>query len=250
MKGNRIHIAGKRRKHIFLALFLSLSFCGYGQDYMKDMQKIREHYKSGDITFKMKYCFYPYDSIHTAVDSVRAQCYINGNDYYYKISTNAGTYEYYRNNRYYFVIDHFNKAIAVKKSSDAQMQNWDLSRLDSIVKSPMVKISYKDAGNNKGEYDMQTGNTAWDKCRIIYNKSSYVVEEMDMYSTQKGEMEGQKYDHPVISIYYTGYSYQAFNKSIFSERDYFTDTKSNIVLNSTYGKYRLLDYIYPSNHKG
>jgi hypothetical protein len=230
-----------------IVMFLSLlipPIHGNSQNYAEDMKKITEKFKNGDITYNVKYCFYPFDSLKKVADSMNATCSMSGNDYYCKIATNGKTVEYCKNSRYYLVVDHSEMAIAVKKSSDAQQQMWDITKVDSLVHSPGIKISYKALGNNEGEYDLTMKGRQWDRLKLVFNSLNYTIENIYMYSSSKGKMYGTEYKNPMIGMYYTGYSEKQLNKSVFSESRFISNEKDGIALSDTYKKYKLLDYVY------
>lgn len=239
-----------KRTDIYIIHFLLFILIGSsslrGQNYGDDIKKITAAFQKADISFHAKYCFYPFDSLKTITDSMDILCCMSGKDYYCKITSGEASYEYCKNSKYYFVIDHPNSAIAVKQSSDiSQKQMWDISKVDSLVHSPGVKISYHDVGRKRGEYDIITKGSAWNKVKLIYDKSTYLLEQMCMYSSSKGSMFGTTYNKPMIEIYYSRYSSKQLDKNIFSERKFFYDTKDSLVLREPYKKYKLLDYIYP-----
>lgn len=223
---------------------------GHSQDYVGDMKKITERFTKGDISFREKYCFYPSDSIKKVADSINIYCCLSGQNYYYKITSGGKSFEYYKNSKYYFVVDHSESAIAVKKSPEAQQQMWDISKVDSLIHSQGVKITYKDLESNKGEYDIAISGKLWNRLKLVFNKSDYSLEKMYVYSSSKGKMYGTTYNKPMIVIYYSGYSEKQLDKSIFSESKYFYDTKDAIVLGDSYKKYTLLDYVYKMSKRG
>jgi hypothetical protein len=237
-----------RNKAIYRVFCFGIAVCGsislYAQNYSLDMSKIKAKYNSGDISFHVKYLFYPFDSIKKATDSMNIQCNMSGNEYYYKINAGVGSYEYLKNSRFYFVIDHSEKAIAVKKSSEAHQQLWDINKIDSIMHSPSVKVKYKDLGKNEAEYEVTLESGPWNRFKIVFNRTTYILEKMYMYSPGTGKMYGEDYKKPMIGIYYSNYSTAQFSKDIFNEGKFFSDTQSAIVLTDSYKKYKLLDYVY------
>jgi hypothetical protein len=225
------------------AALLVLPACGFGQNYGEDMKKVMGKFSTGDISYHMKYCFYPYDSVKRITDSMSTDCYQSGQNYYYKIHSGKKEFEYYRNDRYFFVVDHSESAIAVKKNTEAQQQMWDMKRIDSLMHAPGVKVTYKTSGND-GEYDIAIKGGTWNKYRIIFNKSDYTLEKIYMNSSSSGKLSGTNYKKPMIVMYFSGYSEKQIDKSVFSESKVFSDTNDAIVLNDNYKKYKLLDYIY------
>jgi hypothetical protein len=234
----------KNVRLLLLTASLLLPLCGFSQNYAEDMGKITEKFKAGDLNFHVNYLFYPYDSSRKAIDTMKVNCFVSGGEYYYKINSGVNQYEYYCNNKYFYIIDHSQMAIAVKKNTAAGQQVWDMSRIDSLIHQPDIKISYKDAGNNEGEYDIKVANASWNSISIIFNKSTYRVSMMRISSDSKGKMYGEAYNKPVIKVYYTDYSGKPFDKSIFNESRYFNDSGKAMVLNDTYKKYKVLDYVH------
>lgn len=236
---------------IFFACFFLFGNGNYllGQNYTEDMKKIMGAFKNGEISFHMKYCFYPYDSLTMISDSMSAYCCMSRQDYYCKISTSGTAYEYFKNSKYYFIVDHSIPAIAVDKSTHSPHQMWDISKVDSIVHTPGVKVSYKDVGRNEGEYTLTMSGTTWNKLKLTFNKSSYILEKMFMYSSSKGKMLGTDYSKPRIGIFYSNYSYKQVDENTFTEDKFFYDTPNAIVLTDTYKKYKLLDYIHKLSKK-
>lgn len=231
---------------LFLSGFILLgsSYCLLGQNYTEDMKKITGAFKNGEISFHMKYCFYPYDSLDIISDSMSAYCCMSGQNYYCKITSGGTAYEYFKNSKYYFIVDHSIPAIAVDKSTDSPHQLWDISKVDSMVHTPGVNVSYKNIGRNIGEYTITMKNADWNKLKLTFNKSNYLLEKMFMYSSARGKMLGTDYSRPRIGIFYYAYTNKQFDKNIFAEDKFFYDTPNAIVLTDTYKKYKLLDYIH------
>jgi len=238
-------------KNIILYKFL---FCGFillgnscymsGQNYSEDMKKIIGAFKNGNISFYMKYRFYPYDSLNTISDSMNAYCCMSGQNYYCKITSSGASYEYFKNTKYYFIVDHSLSAIAVDKSTSSPKQLWDISKVDSMMHTPGVKVFYKDIGKNEGEYTIVMKNANWDKLKLTFNKSNYLLEKMFMYSSSRGKMLGTDYSRPRIGIFYSAYSNRQVDNTIFNEDKFFYNTSNAIVLTDTYKKYKLLDYVH------
>jgi len=234
----------KAYKYILLLFVAALgSRITLAQNYVSDMEKISEKYKQGSISFRVKYSFYPYDSLNKIADSMNASCNMSNGEYYYKITSGNNTYEYVRNDNYYFVVDYSNKAIAVRRSSEAAQQVWDVKRMDSIMHSPSVKVTYKDAGNNQGEYDMKLVEGTWSHIKLVFDKATYALVRITMYSQQRGKMFGQNYSKPRIVIHYSNYSMVANDQNIFSESKYFNAMADNVTLAEGYKNYRLLNYL-------
>ena len=232
------------RRHIsfklMLALFIAPIF-GYSQNYAQDMEKILNKYNHGDISFQMKYRFYPYDSISKASDSMNASCTLTKGGYYYKVVSGTKTYEYVRNSSYYFVIDHVQKVIAIKKATEAKGQLWDMSKIDSMMHSNYAKVVYKEAGKDEGEYDVKLTEGTWDRFQVVFNKSTYAIVKVNMHATSRGKMVGQSYRNPMIGISYSSYMDKVADKSIFSESRFFTVNGDNVVPTQEYNKYKVLN---------
>ena len=235
----KIHI----RYILVLVALLIPSIYGSCQNYSQDMEKIMNTYKRGNISFHVKYRFYPYDSIHRATDSMNASCSMSGQASYYKIVSGGKVFEYVRNSYYYFVIDYTQQAIAVKKNSAAIGQAWDISKIDSLMHSRFSHVTYKNAGKNEGEYDVDVTNGPWNKFKIVFNKSNFSIVKISMYSSSKGKMAGQSYSKPMISISYTDYTESLTDKDIFSESKFFTVAGDNITLMEGYKKFKVLNYL-------
>lgn len=229
---------------LLLVAFCILPCLGISQDYSQDIVKITARFNKGDASYRMKYCFYPYDSVKKASDSMNADCYISGQDYYFRINSGEKLFEYYRNSKYYFVIDHTQKAVMVKNNSESQQQLWDMSKVDSLIHVPGVKITYKELDNNHGQYEISIPGGTWNRFRLVFDHNTYSLEKMYMYSSYSGMLSGTMCKKPRVGIYYSSYSEKQLDKNIFSEAKVFSDTHSSIVLTNSYGKYKLLDYIY------
>jgi len=218
--------------------------CLLAQNYAQDMDKIEQKCKQGDFSFHVKYLFYPYDSLHKASDSMNAFCSQSNGQYYCKISASNKEYEYVKNSKFFFVVDHAEKAIAVKKNTDAQQQMWDISHIDSVVKTTSIKITYKDIGHNEGEYSINLKKGVWTGIRLIFNKSTYTVDKMYMTSKRKGKMYGREYKNPEIAVFYSNYSIAPAVKSVFQESTFFSETTSGVLtLSDSYKSYKLLNYL-------
>lgn len=224
-------------------LFLFTSVC-IGQDYIKDIEKITGTFKKGDISYRMKYCFYPADSIKKVSDSMDIYCCRSGQDYYCRVTSGKKSYEYCKNSKYFFVVDNPESAIVVKKSPDAGQQAWDISKVDSLIHTPGVKVLYKGLDNSFGEYDITISGGTWDRLRIVFNKTDYTLEKMYMLSSFRGKMYGAEINKPMVVIYFSGYNHTKLDKNIFSEGTYFSNTPSGLVLSNSYRKYKLLDYTH------
>jgi len=175
---------------------------------------------------------------------MNAYCCMSGQDYYCKITAGGRVFEHCRNDKYYFVVDHLESAIAVKKSTDAQKQVWDISKIDSLIHLPGVKIAFKDIGNGEGEYEITMKDIQWNRLKLVFHKSDFTLEKVNMYSSAKGKMYGASYSKPMIAMYYSGYSEKQVDKSFFDESKFFYEGKEGLVLSDAYKKYKLLDYIY------
>jgi hypothetical protein len=227
---------------ILILTLLGKALCA--QEYAEDMKKITDGFKKGDISFHIKYLFFPYDSVKKSADSITISCSMSGQDYYCKIISGTRLLEYGRNSKYYFMADHAESAIAVKKSTDVQKQAWDISKIDSLMHVPGVKVSYKNISSNEGQYEISMVGKMWSRCKLTFSKTDYRIEKVCMYSDSKGRMLGSSYVRPIMVMYYSGYSEKKIDKSIFTEDRFFHDTGNEIVLSEAYKKYRLLDYVY------
>jgi hypothetical protein len=237
----------KSKKYIRFVLFcfagLITSFVK-AQDYTQDMQKIRESYKNSSGSFNMKYSYYPYDSINKATDSMHGTCTISGNLYYYNVSSGENSFEYIKNEKYYLVIDHPNKAIAIKYSSNKGENLWSIDKVDSLLNKPGIKVTYKSLGKEKGQYEVScTKESTWNKLRIVFNKTNYTLREVWLYSDGKGKIQGEPYNKPRIGIFYSVFKGNIPDKNIFSEKRFVEDNGKGIVLTGEYKKYRLLNYL-------
>jgi hypothetical protein len=236
-------------KTVMLGALIFLSVFGYSQDYAQDMKRICDTFKSESLSYHVKYFFYPYDSVKKATDSMNINCNMSGQEYYYKVMSGGNSYEYYRNNKYFFVVDHTELAIAVRKNTQAQQQLWDMDKLDSLIHLPTVKITYKDAGSSEGMYVIKLSEGSWNKISIVFNKTTFRVSSIHLYSKNKGKMYGDEYKRPVIAIFYSDYTKTTLGKDFFSESRYFHDDNNGIVLADSYKKYKLLDYVHTSKTK-
>jgi hypothetical protein len=237
----------KKIRYIYFVVFC---FAGLlapsirAQNYAQDMDKIRESYKNSPRSFNLKYVYYPYDSINKITDSMHGSCIIDGSSYYYKVSSGMNSYEYIRNAKYYLVIDHPNKAVAVNSSSKARQDLWNMERVDSLLKNPAIKVSYKSLGKSKGQYDVSyKEEAAWKRIRIVFDKTNYTLSEVWLYSEAKGKIQGTTYNKPKIGIFYSGSKSTVPDKNIFSEKKFIEDNGKEIVLTAEYKKYRLLNYM-------
>ncbi len=232
--------------HIMIVLFLSL-WAGtlMAQNYTEDMLKIKDGYKNKYHSYKMKFVYYPYDSLGTATDSMKGICKMEGNSYYYGISAGSSEYEYMKNGKYYLIVDHPGKVVALNSSSKSRPEMWNLSKIDSLLNIKAIKISYKELNRNEGQYDLKySGQASWNRLRLKFNKLNYTLESMYMYSDDRGKISGQKFAKPRVSIYYSDYSEKMPDNSFFSELKYFHSEGNKPVLAETYKGYKLLDYIH------
>lgn len=229
---------------IMVSVILLPSSFSFAQNYTGDFKKIKENYDNKSLCFNMKYLYYPYDSVSRAEDSMQGYCCLEGKKFYYKITTVNGVCEYIRNDRYYFIVDHTQKVIALSKSSqNTARQMWDVSKIDSVLGSPSAKVTYKDKGKD-GEYELKLGFGNWNRMKLVFSRESYMLEQVRMYSLAKGKVYGQSYDKPFIGIYYTGYKEKISDKNIFAEIRYFhSDKDGAIVLSDEYKGYKLLNYL-------
>src|SRR4029077_18027419 len=88
-------------KAVLLGVLITLAVSGHSQDYVQDMKKICVAFKSEELSYHVKYLFYPYDSVKKATDSMNISCNMSGQEYYYKVISGGNSYEYYRNNKYF-----------------------------------------------------------------------------------------------------------------------------------------------------
>ncbi|HTA81452.1 MAG TPA: hypothetical protein VK783_00830 [Bacteroidia bacterium] len=208
------------------------------------MEKVEKKYKQEEISFHVKYLFYPYDSLKKVTDSMQAACSLSHGQYYYKVINGGKEYEYVRNTKYFCIVDHVEKVIAVKKSSESGSQLWDINKMDSIIHSPFMKISYKEIGNNEGEYDMKLTEGVWTNISLVFNKTNYTIISMSMSSTRKGNMYGQNFNHPKISMVYTKYNTATIDESLFNDAKFFSESTAGVTtLTEMYKKYKLLNYL-------
>jgi hypothetical protein len=236
------------RLNILLLLLVNL-MRGFtvAQNYEQDMLKVMENSKDKFHSFKMKFVFYPYDSLAIASDSMKGYCRMDGASYYYNVSDGKNEYEYLKNNKYYLVIDHPSKVIALNTSSKSRPELWNLSKVDSLLNTKAMKVSYKELSKSEGQYDLTySGRVSWNRLRLKFNKVNYTLEAIYMYSDAKGKMFGQKFAKPRVGIYYFDYSEKIPDNSVFSEGKYFHSEGEKPVLVETYKGYKLLDYIHNS----
>ncbi len=213
-----------------------------GQDYVHDMLKIREAYRNYH-SFKMKFIYCPYDSLSLVTDSMRARCYMTDNEYYYKINGSGHEYEYIKNSQHYIVIDHANKVVAIDKSSRARQEMWDIKKVDTLLASTAMRVKYKDLSNEEGEYDLTYGKGTWNRLKVVFNKTSYTLTSIIMYSPEKGKMSGQPFNKPRVGIYYSDYSKGRPDDNWFSDLKYVTSTGNKILPGEAYKGYKVLDYL-------
>jgi hypothetical protein len=229
---------------VLLSFLVLINTAVRAQNYMEDMQKVRASYVNSPRSFNMKYAYYPYDSVNKAIDSMHGSCTVSGSSYYYKVSSGTGIYEYIKNEKYYLVIDHPNKAVAVNSSAKARQDLWNINRVDSLLKTPAVKVEYKSLGKGKGQYDVNyTEASVWKRTRIVFDKTNYSLCEVWLYSDAKGKIQGEPYSKPKIGIIYSEPKGNIPDKNIFSEKRFIEDKGNAIVLTEEYKKYRLLNYI-------
>jgi hypothetical protein len=237
----------RNKKNISFILFyfsVMLVFTVNAQDYIHDIEKIREGLKNSCRTFNMKYIYYPFDSVNKATDSMRGTCTINGNSYYYKVSSGKNIYEYIKNEKYCLVIDNPNKAIAVKSSSSVRPDLWGVEAIDSLLKKPGVKITYKSLSRREGQYVVTFANAPqWNKLRIVFDKESYTLNEIWLSSDAKGKLLGEPYNRPKLGVYYSQLKETMSDPSVFSEKKFIENDGKEIVLTEKYKKYRLLNYL-------
>ena len=217
------------------------------QNYIHDIEKIREGLKNSCRTFDMKYIYYPYDSVNKATDSMHGICTVSGNSYYYKISSGNNTYEYIKNEKYCIVIDNPNKAIAVKSSSSVRQDLWSVDGIDSLLKKPGVKLTYKSLNKREGQYVVSYANaTPWNKIRIVFDKETYSLSKIWLSSDAKGKLLGEPYNRPKLGIYYAQRKGYIPDESVFSEKRCIENNGNEIELTEKYKKYRLLNYLNQS----
>jgi hypothetical protein len=211
------------------------------QNYKEDMEKIHEGYTSKYHSFKMTWMYFP-DSLSYPTDSMTGNCFVNGASYYYNIKNGSSHYEYLKNEKYYLVIDHSNKVVAVSKSANVKMQSWSLDKVDSLLNNPSVKVSYKLIANGKGEYNVALQGEAWSRVKIIFNKTNFTIEEITMFSSAAGKIYGEKYNKPRVKISYSDYNEKLPDEKIFSETNYLNESSGKTLLAAGYKNYKLLDY--------
>ncbi len=213
----------------------------HGQNYVEDFKKIKQSFSN--MSFNMKYRFYPYDSANVIADSMVGYCSVEGKYFYYRIKTTSGECEYVRNDKYYFIVDHSEKAIALKRSTSTIKQMWNVSQIDSVLNTQSANVVYKDRGE-KGQYNIAYAHSSWNRVKIIFDKRNYRLDEICMYSTSKGKMFGQEFNKPIVRIYYSDYKQSASGKDLFAETKYFhSDKNGAIVLSDEYRQYKLLNHL-------
>ncbi|HXB13927.1 MAG TPA: hypothetical protein VNZ45_18200 [Bacteroidia bacterium] len=236
----------RKSLHIIIVLYMSL-WAGtiMAQNYTQDMLKIKDGYKNKYHSYRMKFVFYPYDSLGRATDSMKGICKMDGSSYYYNISAGGSEYEYMRNGKYYLIVDHPGKVVALNTSSNSRPEMWNLSKVDSLLSVRAVKVSYKELNKSEGQYELTySGQTPWNRLRLKFNRVNYTLESLYMYSDAKGKISGQKFAKPRVGIYYSDYSEKMPDNSFFSETKYFHSEGNKPVLAETYKGYKLLDYIH------
>ncbi len=234
-----------RRCRIYInflrTLFLMVPFSLVAQNYKEDMGKIHEGYTTKYHSYKMKYLYFP-DSLSRSTDSMTGNCYVNGSSFYCNLINGNDRYEYLKNEKYYVVVDHSSKVIAVSKSTHVRMQSWSLDKLDSLLNNPNVKVSYKLTVSGKGEYDISMPLGSWNRIKLIFDKTSFTVEEITMFSSAAGKIYGENYNKPRIKICYSAYNEKLPDEKIFNETSYLNESSGKTALAVSYKSYKLLDY--------
>jgi hypothetical protein len=232
---------------VFIAVFITVSILSNivsAQNYKEDMEKIRKEYKSKCHSFSMKYLYYPYDSIKKATDSIKATCVVDSEYWYYKIKSNSGQIELLRNGKYYVEVNYSDKIIIIRKNSSAKTDLWSPNKIDSLLQNPALKISYNEKVG-KGEYDITFDKGSWNRMKIVFNKQSYNIDEIWLYSPAKGKILGEPYNKPSIGIFYYAYSISEPAKDEFNEGKYLQRTNDgNFKVTDSFKEYKLLDYVH------
>jgi hypothetical protein len=214
------------------------------QDYKEDMLKIQSAYKAKCHSFSIKYLYYPYDSVKKATDSINGTCIVDSEYWYYKIKSHAGVVEYLKNEKYFIEVNHPNKVIMIGRSSLAKTGLWNINKVDSLLRLPTMKISYKEKNGN-GEYEIRLDSSgSWSRMKLVFNKENYTLEEIWLYSIAKGKIFGEPYNKPVIGIFYTAYRVTVPGKSDFSEEKFVQKTKDGKFEGvGNFKEFQLLDYV-------
>jgi hypothetical protein len=234
----------KGKLNIALTVLSLLAYSySWAQDYKQDMLKIREYYKTQYHSFRMKFAFCPFDSLSMVADSMNGKCSVTGSSYYYKFSGGGNEYEYVKNSNHYLVIDHGNKVLALQESSKARIELWDMRKIDSLMSSSYMKVSYKDIGKDEGEYTLSFLKGTWNRLSILFNKTNYTLNKITLCSAEKGIMSGVKFNKPRISISYSDYSTAEPDNTVFSDARYITTAGSKVMPTESYKGYKVLDYI-------
>lgn len=230
---------------LLVMIMALLVFATYStaQNYKDDMLKIRSTFKTKCHSYSIKYLYYPFDSIKKATDSIKGTCVVDSEYWYYKIKSSAGLVEYLKNEKYFLEVNHPNKVIILGKKSDAKRDLWDINKIDSLLQTPALKISYTDK-KEEGEYDLIFDKGSWTKMKLVFNKDHYTLDEIWLYSEAKGKIFGEPYNKPVISIFYTSYNTIASTKSDFNEGKFIQKTKDGSFEGVGNCKgFKLLDYL-------
>jgi hypothetical protein len=230
-------------KAFFVIAIVAFSFVVKAQNYKEDMLKIRDCSKTKYHSFKMKFEFYPYDSLSLVTDSMSGKCFIEGNSYYYKFKAVGNEYEYVKNTEHYMVIDHANKVMAIKESFKARAELWDIKKIDSLLGISAMKVSYKNIGHNEGEYTVSFAKGTWSRLKLVFNKDKYTLDKIVLYSSEKGTMSGVKFNKPRVNISYTDYSEAQPDNNLFSDARYVANAGDKVMAVETYKGYKVLDYL-------
>jgi hypothetical protein len=215
------------------------------QNYKEDMLKIRTTFRTKCHSFSIKYLYFPSDSIKKATDSIKGTCLVDSEYWYYKIRSNSGLVEYLRNEKYYVVVNHGSKVIMIDRNSIAKRDIWSIGKVDSLLQLATVKIRYKDI-NGKGEYDIKfdSGQSSWNRMKLVFNKEHYTLDEIWLYSTAKGKIYGENYNKPAIGIFYTSYNNIPLTKGSFSEEKFLQKNQAGKFEGvGDLKEFKLLDYV-------
>ncbi len=223
---------------------LMLSSLCIAQDYKNDMMQIRSAFKNKYHSFAIKYIYYPYDSIKKATDSILGTCIMDSTSWYYKIRNNTGVVEYLKNGKYFLEVNHSNKVILLSKNSAAKSDLWDISRVDSMLRTSTVQNSYKEK-NGEGEYMVTFEEGTWNKMRLVFNKERHTLDAIWLYSFAKGKIMGEPYNKPAIAILYTGYKETLPARAEFDEKKYVQETPNgNFEVAGAFKGFKLIDYVH------
>jgi len=239
MKSTKLYISSII---VFITVFV-LSSSLPAQYYKEDMEKIRAGFKSKCHSFSIKYLYYPYDSIKKATDSINGSCIVDSENWYYKIRSSSGLVEYMNNGKYFVEVNHANKVILVSKGNAVKRDLWDIKKVDSLLKTPTLKISYSEK-DGKGEYNMIFDNGSWNKMKLIFNKENFTLDEIWLYSSAKGKIFDEPYNKPAIGILFTSYTETVPSENDFSEEKYVHVTKEgNFEPVGSLKGFKLLNYV-------